>query len=51
MNFLEKNWLEKYTHKHHESRFTKFYEGYWLPKKFGYDKRKVHYSSLVLSIK
>lgn len=50
MNFLEKKigW-KKYTHKHHESRFTKFYEGYWLPKKFGYDKRKVHYSSLILS--
>lgn len=50
MDFLEKKigW-KKYSHKHHESRFTKFYEGYWLPSKFGYDKRKVHYSSLILS--
>lgn len=42
------NW-ETYSHKHYESRFTKFYEGYWLLKKFGYDKRKAHFSSLILS--
>jgi N-acetyl sugar amidotransferase len=35
--------------KHFESRFTKFYEGYWLPKKFGYDTRKVQFSSLILT--
>lgn len=40
---------EEYSHKHYESRFTKFYEGYWLLKKFGFDKRKAHYSSLILS--
>jgi hypothetical protein len=40
---------QRYSHKHYESRFTKFYEGYWLPKKFGYDKRKAHYSSLILT--
>jgi len=39
----------KYEHKHYESRFTKFFEGYWLLKKFGYDKRKAHFSSLVLT--
>ena len=44
----EYDW-ESYSHKHYESRFTKFYEGYWLLKKFGYDKRKAHYSSLILS--
>ena len=44
----EYNWTE-YSHKHYESRFTKFYEGYWLPKKFGYDKRKAHFSSLILT--
>ena len=44
----EYNW-EAYSHKHYESRFTKFYEGYWLLKKFKYDKRKAHYSSLILS--
>ena len=40
---------QKYAHKHYESRFTRFYEGYWLPKKFGYDKRKAHFSSLILT--
>ncbi|WP_061271206.1 N-acetyl sugar amidotransferase [Leptospira interrogans] len=40
---------QRYSHKHYESRFTKFYEGYWLPNKFGYDKRKAHYSSLILT--
>ncbi|WP_210416354.1 N-acetyl sugar amidotransferase [Leptospira idonii] len=40
---------QRYSHKHYESRFTKFYEGYWLPKKFGFDKRKAHYSSLILT--
>lgn len=35
--------------KHYESRFTKFYEGYWLPKKFGYDTRKVQLSSLIVT--
>lgn len=38
-----------YPQKHFESRFTKFYEGFWLVKRFGYDVRKVQYSSLILS--
>jgi N-acetyl sugar amidotransferase len=40
---------QKYAHKHYESRFTRFYEGYWLPSKFGYDKRRAHFSSLILT--
>lgn len=40
---------EKYQHKHHESRFTRFYEDYWLPRKFGYEKRRAHFSSLILT--
>lgn len=40
---------QKYPQKHFESRFTKFYEGYWLPKKFGYDTRRVQFSSLILT--
>lgn len=40
---------QKYAHKHYESRFTRFYEGYWLPEKFGYDKRRAHFSSLILT--
>jgi len=38
-----------YGGKHHESRFTKFFQAYYLPTKFGYDKRRAHLSSLVLS--
>lgn len=38
-----------YPQKHFESRFTKFFEGYWLPSRFGYDTRKVQYSSLILT--
>ena len=40
---------QRYAQKHFESRFTKFYEGYWLPTKFGFDTRKVQYSSLILT--
>ena len=40
---------EPYANKHFESVFTRFYEGYWLIKKFGYDKRRCHFSSLILT--
>jgi N-acetyl sugar amidotransferase len=40
---------QPYPQKHFESRFTRFYEGWWLPKKFGYDTRKVQYSSLIVT--
>jgi N-acetyl sugar amidotransferase len=40
---------QPYPQKHFESRFTKFYEGYWLPTRFGYDTRRVQYSSLILT--
>ena len=50
MEFLEQEYKWKpYPQKHFESRFTKFFEGYWLPKKFGLDTRKVQYSSLILT--
>jgi N-acetyl sugar amidotransferase len=42
------NW-EPFQHKHHESRFTRFYEDYWLPRKFGFEKRRAHFSSLILT--
>ena len=45
----EKFGWEKFQHKHHESRFTRFYEDYWLPRKFGFHKRRAHFSSLVLT--
>lgn len=40
---------EKYENKHYENIFTRFYEGYYLPVKFGFDKRKVYYSNLILT--
>lgn len=40
---------KKFQHKHHESRFTRFFEDYWLPRKFGFDRRKAHFSSLILT--
>jgi hypothetical protein len=46
---IDKFGWQKYPHKHYESRFTRFYEGYWQPKKFGYDKRRAHFSSLILT--
>jgi N-acetyl sugar amidotransferase len=50
VKFLEKEYGWKpYPQKHFESRFTKFYEGYWMPKKFGFDTRKVQFSSLILT--
>ena len=38
-----------FQHKHHESRFTRFYEDYWMPRKFGYEKRRAHFSSLIMT--
>ena len=38
-----------YPYKHYESIFTRFYQGYILPTKFGIDKRKLHLSTLVIS--
>lgn len=38
-----------YGGKHYESIYTRFFQGYILPVKFGYDKRKGHLSSLICS--
>lgn len=46
---VDKFGYQKYPQKHFESRFTRFYEGFWLPQRFGYDTRKVQYSSLILT--
>ncbi|MBD2792786.1 N-acetyl sugar amidotransferase [Xenorhabdus szentirmaii] len=40
---------KEYGRKHGESIFTKFFQNYYLPTKFNYDKRKPHLSSLILS--
>ncbi len=44
----ELGWTD-YGGKHYESVYTKFYQGYILPTKFGYDKRRAHTSSLICS--
>jgi N-acetyl sugar amidotransferase len=40
---------QRFKHKHHESRFTLFYEDYWLPRRFGFNKRRAHFSSLIMT--
>jgi N-acetyl sugar amidotransferase len=42
----ELGWRD-YGGKHYESVFTRFFQGYYLPVKFGYDKRLAHLSSLI----
>lgn len=44
----EYDWIP-YPQKHFESIMTKFIEGYWLPKRFGYDVRRPQLSSLILT--
>lgn len=44
----ELGWRD-YGGKHYESVFTRFYQGYILPKKFKFDKRRAHYSTLICS--
>ncbi len=46
--FTKYNW-QKYSNKHYENVFTRFYEGYYLIKKFNFDKRKCYLSNLILS--
>jgi N-acetyl sugar amidotransferase len=45
----EKFGWRAYPQKHYESRFTRFYESFWTPNKFGYDKRRAYLSSEILS--
>jgi N-acetyl sugar amidotransferase len=50
LKFLkEKINYKEYGRKHGESRFTKFFQNYYLPKKFNIDKRRPHLSSQILS--
>jgi N-acetyl sugar amidotransferase len=44
----EMGWKD-YGWKHHESIYTRFYQGYILPTRWGYDKKKSHLSSLICS--
>lgn len=45
----EKISWKNYGRKHGESNFTKLFQNYYQPKKFGYDKRLPHYSSLIVT--
>lgn len=45
----DKYGYKPYPYKHYESIFTRFYQGYILPTKFGVDKRKLHLGTLVAS--
>jgi len=46
---IEKLGWRDYGGKHHESIYTKFFQAYILPTKFGFDKRRAHLSSLILA--
>lgn len=50
MKTLEKefDWVY-YGGKHWESRFTKFMQTYYLPKKFGFNKSRAHLSNLIVN--
>lgn len=50
IKFLEENYgWRYYGGKHHESKWTKFFQAHYLPEKFGFDKRKAHLSSMITS--
>ena len=50
LDVLTKNYgFKPYPYKHYESFFTRFYQGYLLPKKFKIDKRRLHFSTLIIS--
>jgi N-acetyl sugar amidotransferase len=46
---MKKYDFKPYGYKHYESIFTRFYQAYILPKKFGVDKRKLHLSNLIVT--
>jgi len=50
IKILEKkyDWI-RYGGKHYESIFTRFFQGYILPNKYDYDKRKAHLSTMIMS--
>lgn len=45
----EKYGWEEVGEKHEESEFTKWFQNFYLFEKFGIDKRKAHYSSMIVS--
>lgn len=50
IDFLEQKYSwKRYGGKHFESVFTRFYQGYILPKKYNFDKRIAHLSTMIMS--
>ncbi len=50
IKLLEREYgYRNYGSKHEESLFTKWFQNWYLPRKFGLDKRRPHYSSMILS--
>jgi hypothetical protein len=50
IEMLEREYsFKRYPYKHYESIFTRFYQGFILPTKFGIDKRRLHLSTLIIS--
>lgn len=50
LDALEREYgYKRYPFKHYESVFTRFYQGYLLPRKFGVDKRRLHLGTIVAS--
>ncbi len=47
MQVLQEIGWRYYGGKHYESVITKFYQAYYLPSKFGVDKRRCHHSALI----
>ncbi|OXR50249.1 hypothetical protein PuT2_05685 [Pusillimonas sp. T2] len=48
-SLVDRYGYKPYPYKHYESVFTRFYQGYLLPQKFGVDKRRLHLSTLIIS--
>ena len=50
MRFLETEFgWRRYEGKHFESIYTRWFQGYLLPRKFGMDKRRPHFASMIIS--
>lgn len=46
---IDKIGWNDYGGKHRESQWTSFFQSFWLPIRFGFDKRRAHLSSMILS--
>ena len=46
---IESYGYKDYGGKHSESRFTKYYQDVYLPFRYGFDKRRLHLSSLIVA--